>query len=279
MIQPIYPCLWFDNNAKVAADFYCSVFEAAQIKQSNDLVTVFELAGQKFMTLNGGPMYKPNASISFFVTCETDKEVKELWNKLSVDGEVLMPLDKYHWSDYYGWCADKFGYTWQIYKGKMSEVNQKIVPMLMFTQQQYGKSEEAVNYYAALFDPSEIQGILKYGEDTPQAEGKVVHAQFVLNNCVFMAMDGVGSNEEEFSVAQSFVIECDTQQEIDLYWNHFTKEGSESRCGWCVDKFGVSWQIVPRILGELMSDPNKVQKVAAAFMQMNKFDIATLLKA
>jgi len=111
MIQPIYPYLWFDNNAKVAADFYCSVFEAAQIKQSNDLVTVFELAGQKFMTLNGGPIYKPNASISFFVTCETDKEVKELWNKLSVDGEVLMPLDKYHWSDYYGWCADKFGYT------------------------------------------------------------------------------------------------------------------------------------------------------------------------
>ena len=278
MIQPIYPCMWFDNQAKAAAEFYCSIFEESQIAQDNGIVTTFNLAGQKFMALNGGPMYQPNSAISFFVTCESENEVKLLWDKLSDGGEVLMPLDKYHWSDYYGWCADKFGYSWQIYKGKMSEVNQKIVPMLMFTQQQYGRAEEAVNFYTELFEPSEIQGILKYGDDTPQAEGKVVHAQFVLNQGVFMAMDGYGSQEAVFSMAQSFVVECDTQEEIDKYWNAFTKEGRESRCGWCQDKFGVSWQIVPRILGELMSDSNKAQKVAAAFMQMNKLDIATLLE-
>ncbi len=279
MIHPIYPCLWFDNQAKAAAEFYCSVFENASVKQDNGLVTIFEVEGQKLMALNGGPNYKPNASISFFVTCETHQEVKKLWDILTEEGEVLMPLDKYNWSEYYGWCADKFGYSWQIYKGQMSDVNQKIVPMLMFTQSEYGRAEEAINFYTSLFDSSKIEGVLRYGEDTPQAEGKVVHAQFVLNNGVFMAMDGFGSHEQVFSVAQSFVVECDTQEEIDFYWNNFTAEGKESRCGWCQDKFGVSWQIVPSILGQLMNDPLKAPKVTAAFMQMNKFEIATLLEA
>ena len=140
MTNPIYPCLWFDGQAKAAADFYCSIFKNSKITSENPMVVNFDLNGKKFMGLNGGPLYK-------------------------------------------------------------------------------------------------------------------------------------------FSPATSFVIECDTQEEIDFYWEKLGEGGIYNRCGWLDDKFGVSWQIVPSILGKLMSDPEKSAKVVQAFMQMEKFDIEKLLNA
>lgn len=140
MVHQIYPCLWFDGQAKAASVFYCSVFKTSKIISENPMVVIFELNETKFMALNGGPQYK-------------------------------------------------------------------------------------------------------------------------------------------FSPANSYVITCDTQEEIDLYWEKLGAGGSYGSCGWLDDQFGVSWQIVPAILGELMSNPEKSQKVMAAFMQMKKFDIQTLLNA
>jgi predicted 3-demethylubiquinone-9 3-methyltransferase (glyoxalase superfamily) len=140
MNKPIYPCLWFDGQAHEAAAFYCSVFKNAKITADNPMVTMFEVNGQQFMCLNGGPHF-------------------------------------------------------------------------------------------------------------------------------------------QFNEAVSFVIDCETQEEIDYYWNKLTEGGSESMCGWLKDQFGVSWQVVPSILGKLMSDPEKGQRVVAAFMKMKKFDIQTLLDA
>ena len=137
MNKPIYPCLWFDGQAKAAADFYCSVFKDSRIVSENPMVVIFELNNTKFMGLNGGPQYK-------------------------------------------------------------------------------------------------------------------------------------------FTPATSFVIECETQEEIDYYWEELGKEGNYSKCGWLDDKFGVSWQIVPAILGQLMADQEKAPRVIQAFMQMTKFDIETL---
>ena len=140
MKNPIYPCLWFDGQAKAAAKFYCSVFENSKIIADTPMVVTFELNGKKFMGLNGGPMFK-------------------------------------------------------------------------------------------------------------------------------------------FNEAVSFVVDCETQEEIDYYWNKLTEGGQESKCGWLKDKFGLSWQIVPAILGELMSDPEKAPGVIQAFMQMKKFDIEKLKQA
>ena len=140
MKNPIYPCLWFDGQAKAAADFYCSVFKNSKVLNESPIVVNFELNGRKFMGLNGGPKFKFNESVSF-------------------------------------------------------------------------------------------------------------------------------------------VVECETQEEIDHYWNLLTKGGEESMCGWLKDKFGVSWQIIPAILGKLMSDPSRSQRVIDAFLKMRKFDIETLLKA
>ncbi|MCF0041185.1 VOC family protein [Dyadobacter fanqingshengii] len=140
MIKPLYPCLWYDGNAKEAADYYCSIFKSSKITSENPMVVTFELNGFKFMGLNGGPHYK-------------------------------------------------------------------------------------------------------------------------------------------FSPATSFVVECDTQEEIDYYWEKLGDGGSYSQCGWLDDKFGMSWQIVPSVLSKLMSDPEKAPRLIEAFMQMSKFDIATLENA
>jgi len=140
MTDQIFPCLWFDGQAKAAADYYCSIFKNSKITAENQVVVNFELNGNKFMGLNGGPQYK-------------------------------------------------------------------------------------------------------------------------------------------FSPATSFVIECETQEEIDFYWEKLGEGGVYNRCGWLDDKFGVSWQIVPTVLGKLMADKEKAPRVMQAFMQMTKFDIKTLLDA
>jgi predicted 3-demethylubiquinone-9 3-methyltransferase (glyoxalase superfamily) len=278
MVNQMYPCLWFDGQAKAAAEFYCSVFENSKITSENPLVTRWELDGVQFMGLNGGPIFTPNPSVSFFVTCETNEEVEAIWNKLSVDGKIMMALDQYDWSEYYGFLQDKYNVSWQIYKGKFSEVNQKIVPCFLFTDSRFGQANKAVQFYTALFSNSKIDGIVYYDENESPLKDIVKHSQFVLDGNVFMAMDGAGVHNFTFDEGISFVIECETQAEIDYYWNHLIADGgAESQCGWCKDRFGVSWQVVPKILAELMSNPEKRQKVMDAFLKMKKFDIATLL--
>lgn len=280
MKNQIYPCLWFDGQAQEAAKFYKSLFKNSKSLESNSMVSTFEIEGLKVMALNGGPMYKINPSVSFFVTCEDDKEIKRLWTKLSAGGKVYMELNKYPWSDKYGWCGDKYGMTWQIMKGKVKEVNQKIVPLFLFSHKQYGKAKSAINFYTKVFEKSKIETMDLYGKGEAQAKGKVMHSRFKLRDKKFMAMDGPGDHNFDFNEGVSFVVPCDTQKEIDYFWNKFTKGGGqESMCGWCKDKYGVSWQIIPSILGKLMSDPARSQRVMNAFLKMKKFDIEKLKKA
>ena len=279
-IKQSFPCIWFDNKAFEAAQFYCSIFPNSNIVSRNHLVTMWELYGQTFMGLDGGPIFKPNPSISFFVTCDSHEEVDEIWQKLSEDAMIMMPLDTYEWSDYYGFLEDKFGVSWQIFKGEYQEVNQKIVPCFLFTDKSFGMANEAIHFYMRVFPNSKSNGILFYNEHEMEQKEIVKHAQFLLNHDVFMAMDGAGNHNFAFNEAISFVINCDNQEQIDYFWNAFTKDGGEEgKCGWCKDKFGVSWQVVPAILSELMEDPFKRDSVVQAFMQMNKFEIDKLLMA
>lgn len=280
MTHKLFPCLWFDKNAKDAASLYCEVFPNSKILSENPMVCDFELDGQKFMGLNGGPHFKPNPSISFFVLYENTDELKAAWDKLSEGGAVMMGLDKYPWSDYYGWFSDKFGISWQFYLGKLDTVGgQKFTTNLMFTQKVAGRTEEAIHFYTSVFKDSKVEGILKYGPGEGDSVDNVKHAQFILNNQVFMAMDSSLEHKFTFNEGISIVVTCDTQEEIDYYWNKLTEGGAESQCGWLKDKFGVSWQIVPSVLRELMGDPQRSQRVVQAFMKMKKFDIQALLDA
>lgn len=278
MIESIYPCLWFDGKAKEAADFYCSIFTDSKITTENPMVVLFEINGKKIMGLNGGPHHTFTPSISLFVNCETIEEVNDVWSKLIEDGSAMMEINEYPWSKRYGWLKDKFGMTWQISIAGNGDTKRTLTPSMLFTDKLFGKAEEAIQFYTSLFQKSSIDGIHYYPEGDQNA-GKVMFSEFRLNNYPLIAMDGPGNHNYTFNEAVSFVVNCETQEEIDHFWNKFAEEGQEDRCGWIKDKFGVSWQIVPTVLGKLMSNPEKAPKVIEAFMKMKKFDIQQLLDA
>ena len=280
MKENITPCLWYNGQAQEAAALYCSVFANAKITAQSPIVTSIDVSGQSFTLLDGGPKYKPNASISFYYICEKEEELNKIWNAFSKEGTVLMPLDKYPWGEKYGWINDKFGISWQIALGKISDVGQKITPCLMFTGKQYGRADEAIAHYSSIFKNVKVDGILRYGaNELPDQEGKIKHAQFALNDQKFMIMESAAPHNFTFTEGISLTIHCETQKEIDHYWEKLTESGAESMCGWLKDKFGVSWQIVPNVLDKIMSDPAKAGKAAQAFMSMRKLNIEQIVQA
>lgn len=279
MKKQINPCLWFDGNAKEAAEFYCSAFKSSEIKSENQIVVSIEMAGQKFICINGGPIFKMNPSISFFAVCETENELDAAWRQLTDGGNVLMELGKYNWSDKYGWVQDKFGASWQLSLGKREDVGQKFTPFLMFTGRQAGNAKRAIDFYTSVFDNSSVTGILEYTAGEPDVEGTVKHAQFKLNNQVFMAMDSSLQHNFGFNEAVSLMVECDTQEQIDYLWEKLSAVPEAEQCGWLKDQFGVSWQIIPSVLEKLMNDPTRSERVIQAFMKMKKFDIEVLENA
>jgi len=152
-------------------------------------------------------------------------------------------------------------------------MKQKITPFLWFD----GNAEEAVNYYLSVFPEAKLGEVSRYGEGMPMPAGTVLVANFTLFGQEFGAINA--GPEFKFTEAISFMIDCKDQAEVDYYWDKLTANGGEpSQCGWLKDKFGLSWQVVPSALGELMTDPDpaKANRVTQALMQMGKIDIATL---
>lgn len=280
MKQQITPCLWFNGQAKEAATLYCSVFANAKIASQSPIVTEINVSGQSITLLDGGPMFQPNPSISFYYICDKEQEFDSIWNAFSKEGIVRMPVDKYPWSEKYGWITDQYGISWQLDLGKINDVGQKITPCLLFTGKQYGRADEAIAFYSSIFKNAEVDGILRYtANELPDKEGKVKHAQIRLNDQKFMLMESAAPHNFTFSEGISLTIHCKTQEEIDYYWEKLTESGEESMCGWLKDKFGVSWQIIPTVLGKLMSDPAKAGKAAQAFMAMRKLNIEQIVQA
>ena len=278
----IYPCFWFNGNAAEAADFYCATFPGTRILEKDDLVVLLDMRGERLMMLNGGPEFKVNASVTMMVICLNEQEVQEYWNKLTLNGEVMMPLDSYPWSKKYGWVTDKYGIGWQLYLGEQLPAMQKFVPSIAFTGDVNGKAREAIELYTTVFPDSEVEGILPYGEGEEDTAGHVQHAQFNLDDYTVMCMDSSNMPGVSFSEGVSMVVVTDDQAETDEYWNALTANGgAESMCGWLKDKFGLSWQIIPRRLLELRSDPDaaKAKRVHAAMLTMKKIDIDKLEEA
>ena len=287
----IIPHLWFDKEAEEASKFYMSLLEGSKLKGKTilnntpsgtvDMITV-ELSGQEFMLLSAGPFFKFTPAVSFLIACNTVDEVETLWGKLIENGEALMPLDTYPFSEKYGWVMDKYGLSWQVmYMGDF-EIKQKITPTLMFVGDQCGYTEEAIQFYTSVFNDSKIGDILRYGEDAaPDKPGTIQHVAFSLENQDFAAMDSAHDHNFTFTEAISFIVNCDTQEEIDYYWNKLSAVPEAEQCGWLKDKYGFSWQIAPTIMNDMMhnKDPKKLAQVTEAFLKMKKFEIADLIKA
>lgn len=237
--QKITYCLWFNKQAEQAVNFYTTVFKNTKItniaynptdtpsgKTGTLLTASFELEGQEFMVLNGGPEFTLNPSISFMVHCDTADEVDLLWGKLSETGKVRMPLDQYPFSDRYGWIEDQYGVSWQLILPK-DKAPQKVMPSLMFVNEVCGKAEEAIQHYTSIFPPerdsragrdTKTGTIARYpaGMDS-EKEGNIMYADFMLESQWFATMDSGQKHQFHFDEAISFMIHCETQDEIDHY--------------------------------------------------------------
>ncbi|MFA7309076.1 MAG: VOC family protein [Patescibacteria group bacterium] len=276
-MQNVTPFLWLNNQAEEAATLYTSLFPDSKIEFASRQYVTYELAGQKFMALNGGPMFTMTPSVSFFVYCETVEEIDRIWEKLSQGGKVMMELQQYPFSEKYGWLNDKYGVSWQLMVG---EAEHKVTPFLFFTGKQNGKAEEAVNYYVSVFNNSSIGTITYYQPGMGEPEKAVVHADFVLAGQPFMAMENSGPHAFTFSEANSFFIGVETQAEVDELWEKLSQGGSKGQCGWLKDKYGLSWQVIPKKLSELLAgESEKAGKVYKAMLTMTKLDIAQLQEA
>jgi predicted 3-demethylubiquinone-9 3-methyltransferase (glyoxalase superfamily) len=289
-MQKIIPHLWFDKEAKEATAFYATLFPNSSVDSVNTIIGTpsgdtdiisFTLSGQKFMAISAGPYFKLNPAISLFVTFETEAEIDAVWDRLKDGAKIMMEYQKYPWATKYGWLEDRFGVSWQLSMSENHQMGQKITPMLMFTQSVAGKAKEAIEMYTSIFPGSSTEMTVPYEKGEGDVEGYLKHSRFTLLDTNFMAMDSSAPHQFTFNEAVSFIVKCDTQEELDEYWAKLSAVPESEQCGWCKDKFGVSWQIVPSIMDEMMScgDQEKTARVTQAFLKMKKFDIATLQKA
>jgi len=284
----ITPHLWFDRNGAEAAHFYAGLipeshFDAPQVIQdtpSGD-VEVFsvDLAGLGFVFLSAPRPFALTPAVSFLLTCPTVAEVDRITAGLAEAGSFLMPLGSYPFSGRYAWVVDRFGVSWQVMLTDVHSTVAGITPTLMFVGDQCGHAEEAVGAYVGLFPESRLGAVDRYDEhQPPDRPGTVRHLGFQLSGQSFAAMDSAHDHRFTFTEAISFLVTTEDQTETDSYWEALSADPSAEACGWLKDRWGVSWQIVPRALGRLMSsgDPAVVRAVTRAFLKMKKLNIAEL---
>jgi predicted 3-demethylubiquinone-9 3-methyltransferase (glyoxalase superfamily) len=298
-MRRITPHLWFDKEAKDAALLYTSLIPNSKITNlttlhdtpSGDCDTVsFELSGQAFMAISAGPLFKFNPSVSFHLKCRTKEEIDAIFEKLSEGGKILMPLGSYPFSERYCWLEDKYGLSWQLILVGEREMEQRIVPALMFVGKVCGKTEEAITFYSEVFrnSPAGTEAgsnakiLARYGRgEEPDKENTVRYASFTLLDQEFGAMDSAREHRFAFNEAVSFMVPCDTQGEIDYFWERLSADPMAGQCGWLKDRYGLSWQITPTIMSQMLAgaDKDRLARVTKAFLQMKKFDIDALKRA
>ena len=285
-MQKIVPFLWFDKEAREAAEFYTSVFDHSGILSSTMIrntpsgdteVIEFQILGYYFKAISAGPYFKINPSISFHVRCRTLDEADRIWSKLSPGGLVMMDFGEYPFSKRYGWIQDKFGVSWQVIHTE-GEFGQFILPALMFVGKVCGMAEEAIKLYTSVFHHTSSEILARYGKgEEPDKDGSVRYAQFFLETQEFSAMDSALNHDFSFNEAVSFVVNCRDQKEIDDFWNRLSALPEAEQCGWIKDKYGVSWQIVPANMGELLA--RNPEKTTPVMLGMKKIIIADLEQA
>ena len=293
-MQKITPNLWFDGNAKEAVDFYTAAFpngttlstvyypkseedglaEFQKDMAGKELTIEFTLGDMQFIAINAGPEFTFNSSISFILNFDPSRDsqarehLDELWAKLIEGGEALIPLDAYPYSERYGWVKDRYGLTWQLMLTKPEgEPRPFVIPSLMFADKNTNRAEEAVSFYTSLFKDTKKGMFARYSEDTgPAKVGSLMFADFMLGGQWFAAMDSGVEQSVMFNEAVSLAILCKDQDEIDYFWEKLSSVPEAEQCGWCKDKYGVSWQVIPDNMGELMQRPDAF----AHMMQMKK---------
>lgn len=299
----IVPHLWFDKEAKEAASFYATVFPESKVDFTTTLedtpggdaeLVSFEIWGQPFEAISAGPLFRPNPSISFIANFDpilfggkddaakraARKALDKAWEKLAEGGKALIPLGKYPHSEHYGWIQDRYGFSWQLLlSDPEGEPKPAIIPCFLFTGKRCGHAKAAIDFWVSVFRDSKQGTFIPYpaGQE-PNPEGAAMFADFMIEKQWLSCMDSGKEQVHEFNEAVSFMIKCDDQADIDHYWDHLSADPESEQCGWLKDRFGVSWQVVPASLDDMIRSGSReqVNRVTQAFLQMKKFDLAAL---
>lgn len=291
-MQKITPFLWFNNQCEEAMKFYVSLFpnsKVVSIKRYSTgategpmagmggkvLTGVFDIDGYQMMALDGGPHFTFTPTHSISVQCKDEQEIEALHAKLREGGSDLMALGTYPWSKKYAWINDKYGLSWQLnVPHDFGSIKNRFAETKMFHGPMNGKAEEAVSFYASIFPDSKVDHIFRNPD-----EKTVAHADYTLFGQPFMALDGGVVHQFGTTGAVSLLVTCKDQDEIDRYWSALSSDPASEQCGWCKDKYGFSWQIVPDMSRWLNDESEGAKRALQAMLQMKKIDIATLERA
>lgn len=271
--------LWMQGNAEEAGDFYAAALPEAksevesrypteglldfQKSFAGEALTVSVwVRGTKITLINAGNEFDPNPSISIILNFEASERelLDSTWAALSDGGQVMMPLQQYPFSEHYGWVTDRFGVSWQLMESAQGiQPGARVLPSLMFCGQAQNRAAEALEFYSDVFG-AKVHMQVPYGQanEVVHAES-IMFSQFSLGEDVLSAMDSGVSQPFTFTPGVSLQWDCEGQAEIDRLWDALSAVPEAEACGWLSDKFGVSWQIVPANMDELMKRPDAFQ--------------------
>lgn len=282
MDQVITPAIWCDGTADEAAQFYTDVFRDTSIaEQAPGLAATVSIHGFRLSLINGGNQYAPNPSISCILNFDPllfggEEQARayldELYKRLSTGG-VLMELGEYPFSPRYAWVRDRFGMTWQLMlTDPDGDPRPFVIPSFMFGGTNHAHAEEATDAWIALFDNARRGALYRYEEGGPLDAGTVMFTDFTLRGTWMAATDSGTFHDFTFTPGVSMIVSCRDQEEIDRYWAGLSAVPEAERCGWCVDRWGVSWQVVPHNIAELMANAATRDNI----LHMGKIDLTTL---
>ena len=303
----IVPNLWFDGSAREAVDFYlealpdCHVTDVShypheglppfqEAMAGQELTIEFTVAGQRLVAINAGAEFRPNPSISLMlnfdpsVDAQAQEHLHRVWQALGRGGTALAPLGETSFSRCFGWMQDRYGVCWQlILTDPRGAPRPFVLPSLLFAGPQRGSALQAIEYYVDVFRPrAEMAGLgtviphSRTGKDSTEDasdDGLLEFADFQLCGQWLTAADDTGSADFTFTEGVSLQVDCADQTEIDRLWKLLSSSPEAEACGWCRDRFGVSWQIVPANIGELMQRPKAYERL----LGMKKIVIDELL--
>jgi predicted 3-demethylubiquinone-9 3-methyltransferase (glyoxalase superfamily) len=247
------------------------------------LTGIFTIDGYQLMSLDGGPYFHFTPSTSLSVQLKSLPDIEALYAKLMEGGTALMPLGVYGFSKKYAWLNDRYGLSWQLnVPFDIETIRHSVAPFLMFHGTNTGKAEEAMQHYISVFGDGKVGDIYRYGaRNHAGKEGTVNHAEFELFGQQFMAMDSGVNHQFEPTAAMSFLVTCESQEELDRYWTGLSAVPEAEQCGWLKDKYGFSWQIVPNTMEHYMNGVDEAvsARVMQAVLGMKKLDFAAIEKA
>lgn len=263
-MQTIIPHLWYDTQAKEAIAVYTSLFEDSEVKWRHQLtgksaetvdVISFRLANLELLAIGAKSTAKLNESLSLLVTVNNRTELEALYQELSQGGRLLLPLDSYDFSPYYVWLEDRFGLSWQLSLDENQTTKYHLAICFLFSQEQVGLAEPFLKKYQALFQKASIEAVSYYKEgEMPNPAAKVRSGKLTIDDQSLVVMDHGYGGESCFTEAFSLIVYVDSQKESDAYYEALSHVPEAESCGWVEDEFGLSWQIVPRLLLEAYAD-------------------------